>query len=236
MTNTQRVVASSLGFVTLLAAGLARAQAPAPAAAAPPPAYAPPGAYDQQQPYQQQPYQGYGAYPPPAAYPPATTNYQVLYPQRRGALPPGMELPYHEGDPIPDGYRLVTRPRTGLIRGGLLTMGIPWALSVSIAAGVNWDNKSGYLLVPGLGPWLMLLAGGASPQCTNSTSDYCVDTSGALRTLLVMDGIVQTAGLVMLASGLYFPSRRLIRNDVTVSMMPSRVGADGYGLGLHGTF
>lgn len=168
----------------------------------------------------------------------APTRYDVVYPQTRGALPPGMELPYEDGDPIPPGYRLVTRNRRGLIIAGSIVAGIPWVFSVMGAVAADYDNKSGFLLVPVLGPWLMLAAGGAKDDCDPDDEAYsCTDADNAgLRSVLVLDALIQTAGGAMFISGFAFPRKRLVRSDVTVGVTPARVGRDGYGLGLTGTF
>lgn len=233
-------VMSALVFV-LSVSGTAFAQAaappePAPAPAAPAPAAAP--AAPATAPLKPQPYTvpaGYMLVPLPNAS--SQTRYDVQYPQARGALPPGMELPYEDGDTIPAGYRLRQQPRRGLIIGGSIMVGVPWALGTTAAAGDNFRNKSGFLLVPGIGPWLMLLAGGAkdSASCDSST-DHCSGSRSGLRAVLTLDGLVQTAGAVMFVAGFMVPRKRLVREDVTVSLAPTPIGRDGYGLGAIGTF
>ena len=173
----------------------------------------------------------------------AQTRYDVQYPQARGALPPGMELPYEDGDTIPAGYRLRQQPRRGLIIGGSIMVGVPWALGTMAAAGSNFRNKTGFLLVPGIGPWLMLLAGGAKDAfCTTADAENTTvgttDCSGssAGRAILTLDGLVQTAGAAMFVAGFMLPRKRLVREDVTVSLAPTPLGRDGYGLGAVGTF
>ena len=165
----------------------------------------------------------------------APTSYEVQYPQARGALPPGMELPYEEGDTIPDGYRLRTQPRRGLIVAGSIVTGVPWMISVTSAVGADFDDKSGFLLVPVVGPWLMLLAGGASDDHCDPLSD-CRGQQSAERSLIVFDGLMQTAGAAMFIAGIAFPRKRLVRKDVTVSLVPAQLGREGYGLGAVGTF
>lgn len=196
---------------------------PAPAAA--PPAAAPPNA----------------AIPPgyklvPADDPQASTRYDVQYPQRRGALPPGMELPYEDGDPIPPGYRLREQKRRGLIIAGSIVTGVPWMISLTAATAADFDNKSGYLVVPGVGPWLMLLAGGASDRSCGSDAVFCEESRAGLRSVLVLDGLMQTAGAAMFAAGFLFPRQRLVRDDVTISLAPTTVAPGAYGLGAVGTF
>jgi hypothetical protein len=176
---------------------------------------------------------------PPQGVDPATqTNYQVMYPQRRGALPPGMELPYEEGQTIPAGYHLSTKPRTGLIVAGSIMTGVPWIFSVTAATASDFDDKTGFLLVPGIGPWLMLMAGGAKNRtCDTTSTDYCYNTDrSSERSVLVLDGLLQSAGATMFILGYAVPKTRLIRNDVTVSVLPTTMGADGYGVGAVGTF
>jgi len=164
------------------------------------------------------------------------TRYDVQYPQARGALPPGMELPYEAGDPIPAGYRLRSEPRRGLVIAGSIVVGVPWVISVTAATGANFDNKSGFLLVPGIGPWLSLLAGAGKDRDCGSTSDFCNGDRSATRATLVLDGLVQSAGAAMLIIGIAVPRKRLVRDDVTLSFVPATLGRDGYGLGAVGTF
>ena len=168
--------------------------------------------------------------------PQESTRHDVQYPQRRGALPPGMELPYEEGDPIPPGYRLREQKRRGLIIAGSIVTGIPWMISLTAATGADFENKSGYLIVPGIGPWLMLLAGGASDRSCGSDSVLCEESRAGLRAALVLDGLVQSAGAAMFAAGFLFPRQRLVRQDVTVSIAPTTVAPGAYGLGAVGTF
>jgi hypothetical protein len=169
--------------------------------------------------------------------PDASTRYDVQYPQRRGALPPGMELPYEEGDPIPPGYRLREQNRRGLIIAGSIVTGIPWMISLTAATGADFDNKSGFLVIPGIGPWLMLLAGGGSDRdCGSNEFSICEESRAGLRAALVLDGLVQSAGAAMFISGFAFPRKRLVRQDVTVSLVPTTVAPGAYGLGAVGTF
>jgi hypothetical protein len=148
-----------------------------------------------------------------------------------------MELPYEEGRPIPPGYHAVRQVRRGLIIPGAIVTGVLWSLSLTGAVTADWDNSSGFLVIPGLGPWLMLVAGGASNHCPSMQSysySYCDDNSG-LRGVLVLDALGQTAGVALLVSGLAFQRVRVLRDDVVVSLAPvARPGT--HGLALVGTF
>jgi hypothetical protein len=172
--------------------------------------------------------------------PEAQTRYDVQYPQARGALPPGMELPYEDGDPIPAGYRLVKRKRRGLIIGGLITTGIPWLFGVTAAVSNNMQDNTGLLLIPVIGPWAMLATDTARDRNCGSantvSTDVCTSSKAGLRGVLVFDGIVQTVGASMFLVGMFVPRVRLVRSDVVVSVVPTTFGHGGYGLGAIGRF
>lgn len=225
--------AAFLGFSSMSALSFAQA-APEPVAPAPvAPAPAAP-ATQPAPPASSAPPAGYKLVPidEPSA---PSTRYDVQYPQRRGALPPGMELPYEDGDPIPPGYRVREQKRRGLIIAGSIVTGIPWMISLTAAVAADYDNKSGFLVIPALGPWLMLAAGGASDKdCSGDT--FCSGSRSGLRATLVLDGLVQTAGAIMFVSGFAFPRQRLVRNDVTIGFVPTTFGPQSYGVGAVGTF
>lgn len=166
--------------------------------------------------------------------PETTMRYDVQYPQRRGALPPGLELPYEDGDPIPPGYKLRQEKRRGLIIAGSIVTGVPWVISLTAAVAADYDHKSGFLLVPALGPWLMLAAGGASDE--HCSTELCDDSRSGLRATLVFDGLMQTAGAAMFAAGFLLPRQRLVRQDVTIGFVPTTLAPGAYGLGAVGTF
>ncbi len=105
---------------------------------------------------------------------------------------------------------------------------------MTAATGADFDNKSGFLLVPALGPWLSLLAGaGKNRDCG---SEFCNADRSGLRAMLVLDGLVQSAGAAMFILGIAVPRKRLVREDVTLGLVPTTLGRDGYGLGAVGTF
>lgn len=231
----------SLGLVSLFLSQLALAQEatqPAeaePAAAAPAaPAASPPAAAPAPAPA---PPAGYMLVPiqPPAGSE-AQTRYDVQYPQKGGALPPGMELPYEEGDPVPAGYRVVRQKRRGLIISGSIVLGVPWALSLAIAAGNDFDDGTGLLAIPVAGPWLMLATDHARDKRCSSAYDYCDEDRSGLRAMLVLDGLAQVAGASLLTAGLVSHRVRLVRDDVTVSVVPTSFGAGRYGLYAEGAF
>src|SRR5882724_1355852 len=146
----------------------AAAPQPAPQLAAPPPA--PPGAVPAAAPAPGYP----GGYPPP----PPGYVYPVPaygYPQPQMRSPDS--VPY-DGGPVPAGYHVEERPRRGLVIAGTIVLAVPYGLGLAVAGGQNFPNSTGWLIVPGIGPWLTLASRHKSGACsTGSSINDCVDTS-----------------------------------------------------------
>ena len=220
------------------AQGAGSTPAPAPTAAQPAP---PPPAAVQPYPY---------PYPPPAAPapapPPAASNEQWRY------VPPPAELRYVEGRPIPAGYHHETRARRGLVIAGPIVFGVPYVLSMSVAASSRYSADR-WLYAPVVGPFIDLAQRG--DDCTRntvvtgpgmtSTYETCTEDSST-RFFLMFDGLMQTAGATMFILGLALPQHILVRDDAPFTgssgskfswaVAPQRVGPTGYGVGLNGTF
>ena len=190
--------------------------------AAPPP---PPG-------YGYPPPPGYG-YPPPPGY--------GTYPPPRLMLRAPESAPY-EGGPVPAGYHVEERYRRGLIIGGSITMGVPWMLSVLAASAADFKNQSGWLVVPALGPWITMLARDKDRICSTDyqtgAQSYCYDeVNSGVRTVLILDGLVQGAGAIMLIYGLAAPKKVIVRDFMgRLHFTPAQMGRLGYGGVLSGEF
>ncbi|MGC4064703.1 MAG: hypothetical protein QM784_08685 [Polyangiaceae bacterium] len=132
------------------------------------------------------------------------------------------DLPYSDGQAVPRGYHVVEEVRRGLVIGGSLSLGIPWLLGATVAVGNDFEDKTGYLMIPALGPWLVLAAGGAKDKsCSDASSDVFCDTSrdrSGERALLFLDGMAQVAGAVDVGSWNWVspqtPGSRHERRDV----------------------
>jgi hypothetical protein len=200
---------------------------------APPPGYPPPQGY----PPQGYPPPGYGypppgyGYPPPGAYP--------AYPP--GYYPPAQEPPrfdstkWKEGDRVPQGYHVEERVRRGMVIAGAITLGVPYVIGLSFASAADFENSSGWLAVPALGPWLMMAF--REDQCDENEEYYsdCI-SDGVLRVYLTIDGLAQTAGAILLLVGIVDKKPRLVADDsAKIVVTPTRIGS-GYGLGIKGTF
>lgn len=154
---------------------------------------------------------------------------QVYMPQSVALSGPRIIKDYEEGEPIPPGYHAEAKIRTGLVVGGAVTFGVLYLLSALVGAAINDVNKAtsssndsgDFLFVPVAGPFLQMT------KTETSTGNV----------FLAIDGIAQAAGATMLIVGLTSPKTVLVRNDLgEVRVMPMRMGQNGGGLGLVGTF
>ncbi|WP_437339363.1 PEGA domain-containing protein [Sorangium sp. So ce394] len=133
-----------------------------------------------------------------------------------------VELDYKKGDPIPLGYRLETNARGGLISAGATILGVAYTpFSVS-------GTLLGYpvLAVPVAGP--LIHAARVADRGDEA--------------IFVIDGVLQAAGLAMIASGILVRKTTLVREDVARSgprllgAAPARLGRDGLGVQVVGGF
>jgi hypothetical protein len=208
--------------------GLAHAQVPAPTDTVPwlaptqppelPPAPAPPPVVVQPAPEQPTPY-----------YWPAPTQYY--------RPPPGpAELPYQEGMQAPPGYELQSRRSIPLIVSGSVTLGVAWYVAFVVgymglvleSIGCSGNDCQG-------GDWALVMVPVIGPIMGAMT----LDTTATARTALVMDGLAQVGGIVMLAMGIKTVSHKWVRVDdakLNWRLSPIRAGGSGMGLGVSATF
>jgi hypothetical protein len=152
---------------------------------------------------------------------------QIYVPQSVALSGPRVIKDYEEGEPVPPGYHAESRVRTGLVVGGAVTFGVLYLISALTASAISDVNKTtggenaDLLYVPVAGPFLQMT------QTESSTGNV----------FLAIDGIAQAAGATMLIVGLTSPKTVLVRNDLAeVHVMPMKMGHNGGGLGLVGTF
>jgi len=143
--------------------------------------------------------------------------------------------------PIPPGYRVEHRAATGVIVGGLATFGIAYGTALVIGANASFNDGTGWVAIPVIGPWAAI--GARSYHCSNDPllANQCV--SGAFSEVqtiaaLSADGVIQAAGAVLFVVGLASGHDELVRKDLPVSfrVVPRKVGADGFGIGVDGRF
>jgi hypothetical protein len=125
-------------------------------------------------------------------------------------------------------------PNAMLFKSGLFVFGIPYGTSVVVAATSNRDEDKN-LFVPVVGPWLDF---GDRHDCGSVGTPSCSGET-AVKVLLAADGIFQAIGAIELVSAFLVPDSRMVATKEQgphVMMVPSRVGASGYGLAAAGTF
>jgi hypothetical protein len=174
---------------------------------------------------------GYAGYPPPG-YPPPGYYPGYPYPPP-GSQPPAREreVRYEEGDPVPPGYVVRERPRRGLIISGSIVLGIPYVLGLVSASADNFSNESGWLAVPAIGPWITLASRRGCDSYRYSEDDA---SCRAVRTVLVLDGIMQATGAILFVAGVSSTKKVLVRQEAW-AIAPGHVGS-GYGLVTQGRF
>ena len=155
---------------------------------------------------------------------------------------------YVEGKPIPPGYHIETRVRRGLVVSGPIIFGVPYLLSMSVAASSKYEPDR-WLYAPVFGPFINLASRSdeCNPNTSSSTSGTITCTAdSSTRFFLMLDGLMQTAGATMLILGLALPQTLLVRDDapytgknpshVAWTISPYAMGRSGYGLGVTGIF
>jgi len=135
----------------------------------------------------------------------------------------------------PQGYELQSRRSIPLIVSGSVTLGVAWYVAFVVgyfglileSFDSSHDNQAsswGLVMVPVAGPFLGALT---------------LDTSATARTALVIDGLAQVGGIVMLAMGVKTVTHKWVRVDdakLDWRVAPIRAGGSGMGLGVVGRF
>jgi hypothetical protein len=163
-------------------------------------------------------------------------------------VPAPTELRYVEGRPIPAGYHLETRARKGLVVAGPIVFGVPYFLSLSVAASSRYSPDR-WLYAPVVGPFIDLAS--RKEECTaspsgNTVTYYNCGDDSTTRFFLMFDGLMQVSGMAMLIFGLALPQSVLVRDDAPFvgskpktfawSIAPQKFGRSGYGVGMAATF
>jgi hypothetical protein len=117
-------------------------------------------------------------------------------------LPPAT-LPYEEGMPVPPGYQVRKRSVRSMVIAGAVTFGSTYLVSLAVGSTVlAADATSGKPLAP-------LFAPVVGPFVAIGTAH----SDGAGTLWLVLDGVAQTAGAVVLIYGLAADEKYLQRGQ-----------------------
>lgn len=158
------------------------------------------------------------AVPPPVVVPPPGGYYQAApYPQQPY---------YYQQQPCPVAPRTFheeMQPNYGLMVSGLVIFGASWSVNAATAyVADEWK-----LAVPVIGPYME----------TQNVNTGDSDADRMLVGLLVFDGLIETAGAVMLVAGAITHHKVRVYDSprLSVSVVPTAGPASG-GLAAFGTF
>jgi hypothetical protein len=148
----------------------------------------------------------------------------------RGSSHPRVITDWQEGETVPPGYHPAQRIRKGAVIGGAVTFGVVYFVNVLVAAGGtdyansnHTSNSVAGLYAPVVGPFITMT------QSSSAVADV----------FLVLDGLAQAGGAVLLLYGLTSPQTVLMRDDYgrpRLLPQPMLFGRAGAGAGLVGTF
>jgi hypothetical protein len=150
-------------------------------------------------------------------------------------------VPY-DGGPVPSGYHVEERPRRGMLIAGPVIIGSAYAIGLTVASTDNFPNSTGWLAVPVLGPWITLAARHRTDSCVVDatgfdTCDSSTTDDSTTRTFLILDGLTQATGAVLLIYGVASPKKVVARDFVgSLHFTPAKIGRDSYGGVLTGSF
>ena len=154
---------------------------------------------------------------------------QTYVPQSVAMSGPAIIKNYQDGDPIPPGYHPVARARVGLIAGGATMFGVPYLISVLVAAGGADSQCCTAMYVPVVGPFIEM--------GNLHSGDASADAVGGV--FLAIDGVLQAVGVAMFIYGIAVPKTVLYRNDLGAlkHIMPTPlVGKNFTGMGVSAQF
>ncbi|KYF98533.1 hypothetical protein BE17_11260 [Sorangium cellulosum] len=127
--------------------------------------------------------------PPGGAQMPFPHGYYLPPPLPPWANPRTIE--YVEGDPVPRGYGFKTRADRTLVGAGLVTFGVPYALSFTVASiatlGDEDFDQFGPLFIPFVGPMI--------------AATTLEGAEGSALFWLTMDAVAQVGGLLLYVAG-----------------------------------
>ncbi|HVJ19615.1 MAG TPA: hypothetical protein VM686_29545 [Polyangiaceae bacterium] len=196
--------------------------------------------------------------PPTAPAPPAPTASEQSWLDQRGPLvvsapqPPVSApapaasdfrpplLPYRDGLPVPAGYDVVDRPASGLLITGASLLAASYGLGLMLAAGEDFENGSGWMALPVVGPWAAIgsrsfSCGPVSAQTTNQCVGDAFDEVEKI-VFIAVDGLVQATSVGLLIAGVASGEQELVRKDVKVGFVPPLPGRSAWRVGMSGEF
>jgi hypothetical protein len=145
--------------------------------------------------------------------------------------------------PVPAGYEVVHRPNSGLITGGVVGLGLSYGVALIVGASEGFENGTGWLAAPLVGPWGAI--GARKYECQSATQTVaeakkCVRAAVGevqLITVIAVDGLAQLATVVIMLAGALSSHDELVRQDLlNVAVIPPSEKREPWQLGLSGKF
>jgi hypothetical protein len=186
--------------------------------------------------FAQQPMSPYGDEPPPQAAPIPPQQLPPV-PPPLVAPPPGYQQPYGQqqqyyyqyqqpqpmySQPPPRLFHEEMQPNYGLMVAGLVIFGASWSINAASAyLADEWK-----LAVPIIGPFM---------ETQNVFTGAGYEANRMLVGLLVFDGLIETAGAIMLVAGAITHHKVRVYDHARVSVVPA-VGPGFSGLAAVGRF
>ncbi len=121
-------------------------------------------------------------------------------------------------------------PNRYLLGGGAALFLIPYGASVVVASETTRGSGQ-HLYVPVVGPFIAI----GTRDCDR---EACA-AKGLSAAMYVVDGVVQLAGAAMIGAAFFVPERVTtlhLGKTGKMTVVPSKVSADGYGVGAFGEF
>lgn len=141
------------------------------------------------------------------------------------------QLPYR-GEQTMDGYVLDERRRWWMIITGGALFGLGYIAALAGGSEHDFDHGFGFMAIPVAGPWVTMAT---HDEVCADDGEVCFEDNSEDAQLAAV-GILQVAGAVLLPIGLMSTKQVWLRKDLAVGFMPTRVGRNGYGAVLQGTF
>jgi hypothetical protein len=177
-----------------------------------------------------------GPPPPGYAYPPPGYAYQPGYYYPVATYEP--QPRWRPGQPAPDGYHVETKPDVKTIKRGVTMLVAFWLISVLAGAALNENEKPAPEDDNGVEPgdWSTLYIPIAGPFLTMKNTS----TKQAGWPLLLIDGLLQSTGVIMIGVGFANRKEYLERNTaarfVPKLRLEPMVGPHSAGLSVTSSF
>jgi hypothetical protein len=131
---------------------------------------------------------------------------------------------YREGETVPSGYRIESRPRWGYIALGAVDFAGFYGLTLAAAADDHFENQKGWLVLPAVGPIITAFA-------RDDRHDQV-----PLFGFLVFDGLIQGFSLGFLLHEALNPPQWVVPGESSTARIVPYFGRDGAGFQLTRAF